>query len=126
MGLLTREQILGATAEPKRVAVTVKAWGGTFYIQEWTAAQHDAWEQAVVANRENPRSITVVHSLFDENGQRVFQDSDAEALGAKPGIGRTINRIATQARALNRLDLSDFEEEKGNSEPDRSDSSASA
>jgi hypothetical protein len=126
MVCLTREQILGAAGEPKREAVTVKAWGGTFYVQEWSAGQYDAWEQAVIENRKNVRAITVVHGLFTEDGARVFQDDDADAVGARPSFRRDVDRIAKKVRALNRLDAADYEEEQGNSEPDRSDSSASS
>jgi hypothetical protein len=126
MVCLTRDQILGAAFEVKRVAITVKAWGGTFYVQEWSAAEYDAWEQAVVANRKNLRAITVAHGLFTESGERVFSDDDAEALGGKRGISRDLDRIAKRVRELNRLDAEDFEEEQGNSEPDRSASSASS
>lgn len=125
MVCLTREQILGATYEPKRVKVPIKEWGGDFYVHEWTAAQQDEWEQFVVANKGNARAITAALSLYDADGARVFKVEDAEELGHKPGIGRVLLRIAKAANRLNRLDTKDFEEEQGNSEPGRSDSSAS-
>jgi hypothetical protein len=113
---LTREQILAAPLEPKRVKITIKAWGGTFYVREWTAAELDEWEAAIVANdKQNVRAITCVRSLVDESGSPVFDDADAEALGAKRGIGGILDRIAKVARSLNNLDAEDFEVEKGNS-----------
>jgi hypothetical protein len=124
MGCLTREQILGAAAEAKLVPISTKGLG-TVYVQEWTAAEYDAWEQAVVANRKNIRAITVVHGSFTESGERKFQDEDADALGAKRGIGRDLDRIAKRVRSINRIGAEDVQEEQGNSEPDRSDSSAS-
>jgi hypothetical protein len=123
--VMTREEILAGDTKPNRVEITIKEWGGTFYIQEWSGMQRDAWEAAIVANRDNSRAVTAVHSLFLENGTRLFQDEDADSLGAKPGLGKLLSRIASLSRKVNRFHADDVEEAKGNSEPDRSGDSAS-
>lgn len=118
---LTRDAILAAD-DLKRELVTVPEWGGDVYVLEMSGAVRDAWEMAVVANRHIARAITVVHSVVDENNVRIFKEEDAEELSKKSG--RALTRIANVARRISKLSEREVEDVKGNSEPDRSEDSA--
>lgn len=125
MVCLTREQILAAPVELERAPVTIKEWGGgPYYVRELTGFERDEWEAAIMADRVRARAITVVRTLVNEAGERVFTDADVDPLRAKSG--RLIARLSEKARKLNRLGDEDVEEVRGNSGPDRSDGSASA
>jgi hypothetical protein len=121
--MMNREQILAALPVLAREKITIKEWGGVFYVREFTGAERDAWEQAIVENRKNARAITVARCLVTGAGDRVFKDDDAESLAGQPA--RILTRIADKARELNKLGADDVEIEKGNSEPDQVDSSTS-
>jgi hypothetical protein len=120
---MNREQILASAPVLEREAITIKEWGGKFYVREFTGMERDAWEQAIVENRHNARAITVARCLVDEQGSRVFKDEDADSLALQSA--RILSRIADKARKLNKLGGDDVEIEKGNSEPGQVDSSTS-
>ncbi len=50
---------------------------------------------------DNFRARLCVHCVIDATGQRVFQDSDADALGAKSG--QVVARLYAAALALNEM-----------------------
>jgi hypothetical protein len=117
MALLSRDWILAAE-DLKREEVHVPEWGGSVMIGTMTGAQRDAWEQSLVAggrggvNIANVRARLVVFCAVDEHGARVFQDADAEALGAKSAAA--LERCARVAMRLNGLTDSALEEARGN------------
>jgi hypothetical protein len=118
--MMNREQILAAKPELARVKIVIKekGWKGTYYVREFNGLERDSWEQAIIQDRVNARLITVVRSLFDEQGRRVFQDEDVEALRLSDWPGRIFVRISNQAMKLNKLGADDVETEKGNSDAD--------
>jgi len=119
--LITREEILAT--ELIRERVSVPEWGGDVFVKEMSGVETDEWELAVVNDRMNARAITVIHCIVAEDGNRIFKDDDAAALGQKSG--RAMSRITDVWRRLNKAAEADMETAKGNSEPDRSGDSAS-
>ena len=130
MGLLTKAQILGV-ADLVHEDVDVPEWGGTVRVQMLTGAERDAFEQEIVTrqgkrvqmNLANVRARLVALCLVDEEGQRVFGESDVKALGRKSALA--LNRVFEVAQRINGLTEQDIEELAGNSDSDQSGSSTS-
>lgn len=127
-----RDAILGAADLPVEVVETPE-WA-PFGVPEvrvrgLTAAERDAYEQSLVdrdpktgriqmrRNLPNVRASFVVRVIVDENGERVFTDADAEALGKRSGA--VIDRLWDKARALSGMAT---EEELNPTEPSSSES----
>lgn len=109
--ILNRAAILGA-ADVQSVRVDVPEWGGHVYVRAMTGADRDDWEQMLVkdgkSNLENARAKLVVVSTVDEDGNRLFDVADVEALGRKSASALT--RIAAVAQSLGRLSAGDLED----------------
>ena len=103
---LSREDIL-ATTLPTKIE-DVPEWGGKVILQGITAAQRDAYEESMAdrspdgtvkrRNLHNLRAKLVVLCIVDEKYERIFSDSDAEALGAKDAA--VIDRLWDVCRQL--------------------------
>ena len=108
MGLLGREQILGAVDLPT-VDVDVPEWGGTVRVRMMTGVERDAFEAATITrhgkkieqNLANIRARLVALCVVDEKGGRLFSEADAEALGKKSAAA--LNRVFAAAQQLNAL-----------------------
>lgn len=117
MGLLSRDWILAAE-DLKREEVHVPEWEGSVLIATMTGAQRDAWEQTLVANGAgkvniaNVRARLVAFCAVDAEGRRLFNDADADALGAKSAAA--LERCARVAMRLNGLSDTALEEARGN------------
>jgi len=132
MGALTRDGIL-AHATLARETVDVPEWGGPVLVQELTAAQRDAFEASCVGKRgktvtpdlSNLRAKLVIRVVVDEAGNRVFQDADAEAIGALSATA--VNRVFEVGLRLSGMTPGDVEELAKNSagEPSAASSSGS-
>lgn len=115
--MLTRAQILAANDRRTEV-VAVPEWGGDVTVAEMTGAQRDAWEQSLVAKAgggvdiSNVRARLVARCIVDAEGQRLFSDEDAEALGAKSGAA--LDRVAKVCQRLNGLSDGDVEAARKN------------
>jgi hypothetical protein len=137
--VLGADDILGAddvTIEP----VKVPEWGGkTVLVRGLSGEERDAWEasirqirpslskkgeQEIVLNQTNARAKLLVKCIVNTQGQRVFTDQQAPALGRKNG--RALDRLYDVASRLS--GLSDEEEEviEGNSETAAGDDSPSS
>lgn len=98
MALLTRDQILKAQDLPSE-DVPVPEWGGTVRVRALTGAERDAFEQSIVEQRgrsarmnlQNLRAKLVALTVVDEEGNRIFSDSDAKLLGKKSALA--LNRV---------------------------------
>lgn len=113
---LSRDAILGAS-DLKTEVVQVEEWGGEVIIATMTGAARDAWEQSLVGsggkvNTANVRARLVAACAVDEEGNRLFSDDDAEALGKKSSAA--LDRCAKVAQKLNRLTEADLEDAKKN------------
>jgi hypothetical protein len=127
---LSREDILKAD-DLEREVVEVPEWGGTVIVQALTGKERDAYEAScmqqrgkeMVRNLANVRAKLVVRSVVDEEGNRLFADTDANALGLKSAAA--LDRLFDVAAKLSRLSEEDVEELAGNSEAAQSGDSSS-
>lgn len=119
--LLSRDDILKADDIETR-EVPVPEWGGTVRVRALTGKDRDAYEAScmqerakgqMVRNLANVRAKLVVRSIVDDDGNRIFQDSDANALGAKSAAA--LDRVFAVAAELSRLSEEDVDELAGNS-----------
>lgn len=131
---LTAEAILAADdLQPE--AVHVPEWGGPVYVRAMNAAERDEWDLYLSARREakaagetdyiyrNARARLVVLCACDAEGNRLFGDDQAEALGRKSG--RALERVFDTAWRKNGLGAEHVEAMQGNSETTQGDGSSS-
>lgn len=125
---LSRDGILGAV-DIKSEKVPVPEWGDEVIIRGLTGEELDAFQGSIrqfrptfdgkgmepVLIQDNMRAKLLVKCLVDEAGDRLFQDSDASALGGKNGA--VIDRLYDVASALSGLSEDEKAELEGNSEP---------
>jgi hypothetical protein len=119
MAFLSRDEILQAQDLPTE-DVPVPEWGGVCRVRGLTGAERDAFEQSIVETRgkntrmnlRNIRAKLVALTVVDEDGNRIFSDEDAEALGKKSAAA--LDRIFAVAQRLSGLRPEDVEELAGN------------
>lgn len=128
--LLSRDAILAAQ-DIVTEDVAVPEWGGTVLVRGLTGRERDQFEldllQGKGRNREvnlrNMRAKLVVRSVIDSDGDRVFSDADAVALGAKSASA--LQRVFRVAQRLSGLADDEVEELVGELGKDQSDDSGS-
>ncbi len=103
--MLTRDQILQCDDLP-RERVSVPEWGGEVLVRTMTGADRDAFEASLVgrdgpkeSRLDNVRARLVALALCGEDGERLFDDADVAALGAKSA--RALDRVFAVAQRLN-------------------------
>lgn len=125
MGLLGKDALLQAasSAQLPREQVNVPELGGFVIVQGMSGAQRDAWERSLVVMRrgqrrdinvENIRARLAVRCLIDEDGRRLFDDTDAGALGNLRAD--VLQRIFETAQKLSGVSDGDIDELKKSSE----------
>ncbi|HXH40180.1 MAG TPA: hypothetical protein VNN08_16240 [Thermoanaerobaculia bacterium] len=128
---LTREAIL-ATHALKTETVDIPEWGGAVIVSELTGKEKDAWEVSMLKrkgkrefepNLENARAKLLVRAIRTPTGERMFGDSDIDALG-QLGAG-PLSRLYEVAQRLSGLTDQDLEELAGNSASGSADGSPS-
>jgi len=94
--------------------VDVPEWGGEVCVRGLTARERDHFEASIgtSANLDNLRARLVVLSLCDEDGARIFKDSDAIELGKKNAT--VVNRLFDVARSMSGMTDADVQELEGN------------
>lgn len=117
---LSKDDIL--KAEDCRVQeVNVPEWGGIVLVRGMTGRQRDEFEASLLepgrrgqsrVNPANLRAKIVARCVVDDEGQRLFTDGDAAALGEKSGAA--IDRVYEVAAKLSGLSEKDAEEMTGN------------
>lgn len=116
MSLLSRDQILGAE-DRKSEDVPVPEWGGEVRVRALSGAERDEYEAYIVTvtasgqkrvNLKNLRGRLVSLACVDGEGNRLFSDEDALALGDKSAAA--LERVFDVARRLSGLSDSDVEE----------------
>jgi len=115
MKLLNREEIIAST-DLKSEKVEVPEWDGFVYVRCMTGTVKDNWENEVYSikgknveiNKENFRARLLVRVLCDENGNRIFTDSDMAILGGKSG--QILDQLFTVALRINGLSHNDVDE----------------
>ena len=89
--MLTREEILAMGTRLKTEVVEVPEWGGAVTVTELTSRERDAWEQSVMemdleteevtSKADNARAKLILRTVIDEEGNRMFRDTDLDMLG---------------------------------------------
>lgn len=118
--LLDRNSILNAH-DSRRELVHVPEWGGSLYVKSLTGAERDRFEASIQANKtgdaklnlSNFRSKLVVLAACDENGGRLFGDTDINALGQRNA--QALQRVFEVAQKLCGMTKEDVEELTGES-----------
>lgn len=103
---LTRAQILAARTDRKPVRLEVPEWGGEVFVRVLSAKDQMELSEGIKPS-EMPVKV-ILHCLVDEQGNRILQDEDAEALGEEefPVIMRVFAAVAK----LNGLSTKELEE----------------
>jgi len=135
MAILTKEQIRDFN-DLKKQEVQVEAWGnGTVIVREPTSKERDDYEQGllvakrvgksmeVTPNFTNAKAKLVVKCAINDDGTRMFKDSDAEWLGDKSA--NAIAQIVEVIERLGRMSQKDIDELTENFETDQIDDSSS-
>lgn len=81
------------------------------WIRKWGAAERDQFEidfgDLQKPQMVNLRARILVRCLFEETGERIFQDADADVLGRKDAV--VINRLFLVVAELNKIRPGDSE-----------------
>lgn len=133
--LLTRAEILAAPDLPREL-VSVPEWGGSVYVRTMTGAERDALETEMFqadgtdvgvsldSYLANFRAKLVARCVVDEDGDRLFSDTDVVALGQKSAAA--LQRVVAVAQRLSAITPADVEALRKNSDaPADASSSAS-
>lgn len=97
---LSKAAILAAKDTKLSDAIPVPEWGGDVYCKTLTGTERDAFEDSYSQNKMKQfRCRFLVLTLCDDSGQRLFADSDIEALGGKSSV--VINRLFEAAWQFN-------------------------
>lgn len=116
-----RDDILAAD-DSEREEILIPKWTPEpLYVHVMSGLDRDDFEASMIQQRgksqvqnlSNVRAKLAVRTLKDKDGARIFQDADAQALGAKSGA--ELQRVFEVARKLNRLSNEDVEELAKNS-----------
>ena len=120
--MLTREEILAMGTRLKTEVVEVPEWGGAVTVTELTSRERDAWEQSVMemdleteevtSKADNARAKLILRTVIDEEGNRMFRDTDLDMLGNLSGS--VMQRLFNVASKLSGLTEDDVEELAGN------------
>lgn len=113
--MLNRQQILDAD-DLRLTEADAPEWGGTVFLRIMSGTERDAFEQLYIAEGQgfaNFRARLLVRCLCDAEGKRLFEDGDADALGAKSASA--ISPLYDVAARLNGITGADVDELVGNS-----------
>lgn len=130
MGLLTKEQV-SAAQDLTTEEVEVPQWGGSVLVRTLTARERGQFMALLVdqrkgGNRTRLEDLQVrlcAMSIVDEQGRRMFSDSELGLLARKSA--RALQPIFEVAQRLSGLSDEQVEELSGNSEETPSDDSPS-
>lgn len=108
-----RDELLSLVSQKPTLA-PVKFCGKDLFVREMTGAERVAYEveqdSKGAAGLENFRARLIVRTLVDESGARVFEDKDADAVGALPdGQTRAAFDKAAEVNSLTRSEQKDIE-----------------
>ena len=106
--MLTKDQIF-EIKDLQVELVDVPEWGGQVYVRGMSGSERDAFEASVVdlrgstqkVNMQNIRARLVSLTTCDQEGNRLFSDSDIIELGKKSAIA--LQRIFDVAQRLSGL-----------------------
>ena len=103
----------------RREPVEVPEWGVTLWVRGMTGRERDQYEESLLEGRgkkarfrfRDARARMVVLCTTDEDGNRVFTDSDVEWLTNKSAAA--LDRLWGRIRELSGLTVEDEEELEG-------------
>jgi hypothetical protein len=103
--MLSRDEILGLD-DRKPVKVPVPEWSTDVFVRPMSAAERDALDMETFERREakkpsNFRARLAVRVICREDGERLFNNDDADAVGKKSQIA--VDRIIDAASRTNAL-----------------------
>lgn len=103
MTILNKAAILAAQ-DLKTEDVPVPEWGGDVRVRTLTGAERDAFESGLVEkdgkrDLSNLRARLLSLAIVDENGARMFEESDAVLLGNK--AAGALDKLFEVAQRLN-------------------------
>lgn len=117
---LSRDDVLQADDRTLQ-EVEVPQWGGTLYVRELSAKEVEDFQSEAAELQEMAeegedlpyswRAALVALCAADEDGERMFEPEDREALGERSNDA--IDLVANVALEVNGIDLSE-EGEEGN------------
>lgn len=115
MAMLTKKEILSAN-DRSTIVMEVPEWGGEITLGSMSSQDRDRYEEILTSPKsdkyDNIVAQFVAKSIMDENGDRVFEESDIIALGKKSG--KVMLRVFMEARKLNDLTEEDVQEKAKN------------
>lgn len=121
---LSKAKILSAN-DTKLEKVHVPEWGDDVFIKTLSGTERDLFEEAYSSEKmKNFRSRFLVLTISDEAGERLFNDSEVEQLGAKSAF--VLNRLFEKAWSLNAFREADVDALGKDSPSDQSDVSISS
>lgn len=115
--MLTRDSILSAADLPTEEVKTPE-WGGSVHVRTMSGTERDAFEQSIIDAKKgatslaNVRAKLAVRVICDADGNRLFTDTDADALGRKSG--KALDRVFEVAQRLNGIGAKEVKELEGN------------
>lgn len=114
MRVLTADDILAAD-DLERQLVEVPEWGGSVFVRGLTGLERDSFEAGVVDQRnkgrlnlQNFRARLCALTMVGEQGERLFNEAQAEALGRKSA--QALQRVFEVAQRLSGLSAADVSE----------------
>lgn len=120
MSTLTRDQILDADDLAIEGPIEIEEWDGEVYLREMSAKEREEYENEVVTgdpqdpevNTEHMRARLLVRALCDEDGERLFETDDMEALSERSAD--VLGRLFERAQRLSGLAPDQMEAAVGN------------
>jgi hypothetical protein len=80
-----RERILGAPPQLRSETVVIPEWDAAILVRELTAGERDRFDsEHAAAGKANLWARLVVAMARTQDGERVFQDGDLQAVAAMP------------------------------------------
>jgi hypothetical protein len=127
--MLDLRAVILAADDLVKVPITLPAWtDAPLFVRTMSGAERDTFEASILDKTgqtlSNIRAKLAVRTLVDENGNRIFTDADAAALGDKSAA--ELQKVFNVARKLNKLSNDDVDELVKNSNGDPSADSTSA
>ena len=117
--MLSKTDILaniGTRKNLKTDTIDVPAWGGTVNLRGLTAGERDDFEMSCLksdgdgeskSDMRNIRAKLVARSVVDEAGNRLFDDTEADALAGE--AADVIDPIFSKCQSLNGMSKKDVE-----------------
>jgi hypothetical protein len=114
-----REMILGTNDLPSEV-VEVPEWDAKVRVRGMTAREKDAFVAQITnlstgeMSWQNATALLIVRTVVDDDGQRVFSDADADALGEKSAAAtQRLFNVAQRLSAFSEEDLDQIAQDFG-------------